>query len=250
MSLPSAPPRTLIYSVEQGDNGWPVFAVQSALNSLGASLTLDGDFGPATDQAVRSFQAKYSLYVDGKFGPASSKKAVTLLDAKTHTKLPEVPQGLIKGFAEGEGGNVLAAVNWSIPGGVDCGIMQYRVYEPYTFTALSDAFNPLASMVKAGNEFLYRANTFYYMAGVKNRNDREEFSKRLAILAHNWPAGASDIAQDGQLYNPNGLASWVPAGVKFPDGTAVTTRLQWCQFYALGGPHGEAVMAKYVTSWT
>lgn len=254
MSLPSSPPTSSVYSVEKGDHGWPVFCVQSALNSLRTDkwdrLVADGAFGTLTDTAVRKYQQANSLVVDGKFGPASSKKAIVLLDKLIHGVLPDVPDGVIRGFAEGEGGNVLAAVNWAISGGVDCGIMQYRVYgPPYDFVALQDAFNPLQAMGRAANDFLGRARTFYDAAGVKDRADRTEFSKRLAILAHNWPAGAKDIAFDGKLTNPDGVASWVPAGVKFPDGTPVKTRLEWAQFYALGSSHGKAFIPKYVENW-
>lgn len=259
MALPSSPPQSMVPSVELGDSGWPVFAVQSALNSIKADygtgwekLTLDGDFGPMSDRTVRAFQTKYNLTVDGQFGPASSRKAISLLDAYVHKILPELPAGLMRGFAEGEGANNLAAVNWSVPGGVDCGVMQFRVYETngsYDFTKLIDAFSPQASMIQAASTFLGRADAFYSAAGVVARPDREEFSKRLAVLAHNWPAGAYDISKDGNLSNPNGTASWVPSGIKFPDGEPVNTRWEWCQFYALGRGSWPGSITKYVTDW-
>lgn len=258
MSLPLSPPRSIVYTVDKGDKGWPVFAVQSALNSVRGSswskLVLDGDFGPATDKAVRAYQKDNFLTVDGKFGPASSARIVKLLDAKVSRLLPEVPTGLLRGFAEGEGGNNLSATNWAIPGGVDCGVMQYRVYVQsgggYRFSDLIDAFSPESAMLKAGQDFLARADAFYAATGVKGRSDREEFSKRLAVLAHNWPAGASDIAKDGGLSNPNGTASWVPKGIKFPDGEVVNTRWEWAEFYALGRGSWKGSIPKYVTDWS
>lgn len=257
MSLPSSPPKSIVYTVALDDKGWPVFAVQSALNSVRGSfwpkLVLDGSFGPATDTAVKAFQREYLLTVDGKFGPSSSARIIRLLDARVHALLPGLPAGLLRGFAEGEGGNNLSATNWSIPGGVDCGVMQYRVYVQidgsYAFTDLLDAFSPESAMFRAGQDFLTRADAFYAAAGVKGRADRTEFSKRLAVLAHNWPSGASDIAKDGKLTNPDGVASWVPAGVKFPDGQIVNTRWEWCQFYALGRGSWNGSIPKYVTDW-
>jgi hypothetical protein len=257
MALPSTPPRGLVYSVSLGDTGWPVYAAQCALDSIRfatketwPNLTPDGDFGQFTDEAARAFQLKYGLTVDGKLGPASARKLVELLDHRVHTLLPAVPDGLIRGMAEGEGGDILAAVNWSIPGGVDCGIMQYRVYgPPYDLEAMRSAFNPVQAMLRAGTDFLARTEAFTAYAAVRNHAKPQEFAKRLAVLAHNWPAGALDLAKDGLLSRPNDLATWVPSGAKFPDGTAVKTRLQWAQFYALGGIHGEAVIAKYVKEW-
>jgi Transglycosylase-like domain/Putative peptidoglycan binding domain len=50
--------------VKRGDRGDAVRKVQSALG-VGA----DGDFGPVTERAVKSFQRKHGLVVDGIVGP-------------------------------------------------------------------------------------------------------------------------------------------------------------------------------------
>lgn len=66
---PPAPsgPRVL----SQGMTGQDVANLQSQLNRFGYGLAVDGDFGPATDRAVRDFQSRHGLTVDGQVGSAT-----------------------------------------------------------------------------------------------------------------------------------------------------------------------------------
>lgn len=256
MSLPAAPPKESAYVIKLGDDGWPVYALQSALNSIRlqvnggwAKLDPDGAFGAGTEDAVKLFQHGYGLTADAIAGPATQRQVIKLLDEITHKQLPEIPTGLMRGFAEGEGGNLLAAVNWSVAGGVDCGPMQYRVYgPPYDEAKLKAAFDPLSSFVKAGKEFQARAERFYNRPGVTNRANREEYAKRLAVLAHNWPYGAERLADGYDLSNR--AADWVPDGTKFPDGEPVNTYAEWAQYYAMGRGTWRGLIPRYVTDWT
>lgn len=52
-----------------GDAGPIVKAVQLELARLGYPLKGTGNFGPATERAVRDFQARHTLEVDGELGP-------------------------------------------------------------------------------------------------------------------------------------------------------------------------------------
>ena len=58
--------------------GGGIYWIQAALNyCIGAGLDVDGQFGPATEQAVKNFQSIYNWYtganlaVDGVFGPST-----------------------------------------------------------------------------------------------------------------------------------------------------------------------------------
>jgi hypothetical protein len=59
--------------LKAGMEGTAVRQLQAYLNGHGYSLSLDADFGPATDSAVRAFQRKWTPKdVDGVVGPKTS----------------------------------------------------------------------------------------------------------------------------------------------------------------------------------
>lgn len=55
-------------AVQHGSRGKAVVELQQALVDAGYELDVDGDFGDATDTAVREFQADNELDVDGIVG--------------------------------------------------------------------------------------------------------------------------------------------------------------------------------------
>ena len=68
----------LIVTVRQGSTGEAVKAAQNALNKHGFGLAVDGDFGPATDSATRTFQSRNGLTVDGVIGPQTWQTVIGL----------------------------------------------------------------------------------------------------------------------------------------------------------------------------
>ncbi|KJL43446.1 peptidoglycan-binding domain-containing protein [Microbacterium trichothecenolyticum] len=63
---------SLIITVKQGDGpAGPKGEAVRAVQTLLAGLTVDGDFGPATDAAVREFQQLFAPPVDGIVGPVT-----------------------------------------------------------------------------------------------------------------------------------------------------------------------------------
>ncbi len=56
-------------TIQRGARGPLVTALQALLQAQGLNVTVDGDFGPLTDAAVRQFQQRHRLVVDGVVGP-------------------------------------------------------------------------------------------------------------------------------------------------------------------------------------
>lgn len=67
--FPPAPTSEPYPQVQLGSTGDTVATLQRALNKLGYGLTVDADFGPRTQNAVKAYQNARSLTVDGVCGP-------------------------------------------------------------------------------------------------------------------------------------------------------------------------------------
>lgn len=60
--------------IARGDEGVQVNILQGILISLGYyTMSIDGHFGPGTEEAVKKYQSDHGLSVDGRCGPATSK---------------------------------------------------------------------------------------------------------------------------------------------------------------------------------
>ncbi len=71
--------------LEKGASGDDVWAMQTALQSLGYSITVDGKYGPATVSVVKSFQRKHGLYADGIAGDKTLSLLYTLVSGSGNT---------------------------------------------------------------------------------------------------------------------------------------------------------------------
>lgn len=223
MSLPSAPPKFATWSslyapITRGETGWRVFALQRAIG-----VGSDGIFGPATAIAVARSQRSLGLTVDGVVGPKTQLALLRDAEKSVHIKLPELPTGVLAGFASAEGADLLAATNWTVPGGVDCGPVQRRVSgPPFSQQAMMTAFDARQAFIYAGEILLARIREFH--------SRRPSMSERrlleVAVLAHNWPAGADQIIRNGQVNNPDSLAMWASK-----PGGGFYTRGEWAVEY-------------------
>lgn len=250
-------PTSTDYTVEKGDRGVVPWAVQRALNDRsapdwgdGLPVAEDGVFGEQTKRAVKSFQEASNLKGDGRFGQKTSEAMASELGLKVTAS---VAPGLVAGITKAESGNLIGAVNTSVPGGIDCGYVQRRVYQADydDLAVVQRAFDGLYQMNLLAKTLRSRHDAFFARAAVKTH----QLAWRLAALHHNYPYAADQISRVGI----SGLSSywktpiaWVEAiGAKFPDDEAVRTPLDWCRYYALGSAVHEApgVTCQFVTSW-
>ncbi len=62
--------------VRRGDDVFPVRSLQQLLRARNHPVTVDGDFGPLTEAAVKAFQQSKNLTDDGIVGPLTWPKLV------------------------------------------------------------------------------------------------------------------------------------------------------------------------------
>ena len=253
MTLPSSPPTASLRSIRAGERGWFAFAIQTALIQTGHEIEADGAYGPLTTAAVSAFQASNQLFADGICGPVTQAKLVDRIATKVESGRPGLALGLLRGVCQLEASGLISVVNWTVPGGVDCGCVQRRVQGPlFDLELLRAAFDTRAQLVLTAANWETRRNRYLSMAWAKDNRER---AGRAAALAHNWPAGAEAIATNGIVNSPDVALTWVPRDaqgrslVRFPDGVRVETRQEWAEFYAMGGSHGEGLVSRYVTDW-
>lgn len=72
-------------TVKRGMTGGAVTVLQQMLVKLGYSIAVDGDFGPATEKAVKGFQTVHGLEVDGIVGKMTWGKLYDLTEIKAAT---------------------------------------------------------------------------------------------------------------------------------------------------------------------
>jgi hypothetical protein len=243
VALPAEPPRYvpkpgvgvfhsdpggIFEPIHRGRSGWPVYSLQRAVGVTPAT----GSFGSVTLKKAKAFQAKYGLTVDGIAGPAT-QEMILQLAGKQADEAQGLPVGVGFGFAEAEGGRVLAATNWDVPDAVDCGPAQWRIKgPPFSLAKLKDAFRPYVALDHACEVLANRQRDFKQ----RNHHFTDDEALRVGVLAHNAPYGGM---ADTIVENYPGGGSWwryvsrpderAGPGEVWPPGGM--TRAEWAKEY-------------------
>lgn len=124
--------------LRRGSKGQAVKTLQTNLNTVqNAKLTADGDFGPATDKAVRAFQSAHRLTVDGEYGPSSAAMMKAALAKRSQPIRPTAlaPTGTLE--ADGEfGPATCSALQRTLNSRAQAALDVDGAFGPKTVTAL------------------------------------------------------------------------------------------------------------------
>ena len=136
-------------SFQIGDQGTDVAEIQGQLSNYGYDVAADGDFGPATAEAVKEFQAAHGLDADGLVGPAT-------YEALLGKSMPQVSRGsnyfvrrIVSDSMQYIG--VPYSFGGTTPAGFDCsGFVRYvfanaGIYLPRTADAQYEVGYPVSS---------------------------------------------------------------------------------------------------------
>lgn len=243
----SRPSKTYRFVLKRGiARGHEIASLQIWLNDLNsAGLTEDGDFGFLTQSAVINWQSKNKLTADGVAGQLTQRSISLAAQHKAEGSLG-LPAGLQRGVFEGESGNYVGAVSFSVVGddeGYDCSIPQWRVLTVLDSASLRvpeltwrDAFG-YAAVARSARQFRQRHDEYYPLLPAPERTHRRAWE--LAVLAHNWPAAARAAAKgdrnfnawtyvsDDKRYGVDDTAPWIQRA----SGGRLATAREWCNDY-------------------
>ncbi len=143
----SASPMALCSTtLQQGDSGSCVTQLQQRLNQLGATLVVDGQFGPATKNAVLAFQGRERIGFDGVVGPTTqsylnnpgavnlNRASVATIQAYITTVFGSANAATAKKIATCESSNNEIAINHNTNGTYDLGVFQDNTVHASNFT--------------------------------------------------------------------------------------------------------------------
>ncbi len=153
-----------------GDQGSEVAEIQGQLADLGYDVAADGDFGPATAEAVKAFQASQGIEADGLVGEATYA-------ALLGKEMPEVSRGsnyftrrIVQTSMQYIG--VPYVFGGTTPGGFDCsGYVRYvfaqaGIYLPRMADEQYEAGYPISTSELAAGDLVFFSTYTYGVSHV------------------------------------------------------------------------------------
>lgn len=179
--------------LKQGQSGWDVFALQTALEGTGAHLTLDGRFDVNTTLLVRNWQMGRALVADGIAGIITQRDLALKLGEGARSR-HRLPIKLLMGQLEKESGYLLGnhTAKYS-DGSYDLGVTQ-RNNKQQQIT-IAEAFHVPHSLEALANSIRVRHDN-YLAAPLRQGFARVSNARawELAAGSHNRPAHTAYLA--------------------------------------------------------
>ncbi|MDQ2958784.1 MAG: peptidoglycan-binding protein [Actinomycetota bacterium] len=147
-------------TLQEGSSGSCVTALQQRLNQLGATLTVDGSFGPATKNAVLAFQGRSSIGFDGVVGPTTQSH----LNSPGSVNLDRVSTTTINNYINTEfGSNATTARKIAVCESSDNEIaLNYNTNSTYDIGVFQDN-----TVHEGSNPTGYIHNMLYYQTNIQ-----------------------------------------------------------------------------------
>ena len=179
-------------ALKKGDSGWDCYALQTALGGVGHSPgPADGEFGPATDKAVRGYQEARGLVADGIAGVVT-QRSLALALIWPQQKAKNTPPGLLRGMVEKESSFVLGNHTPRYEDGqYDIGVCQRNT----NYATYIDGFNAVDSV----RVLAARVRSKYDAYKAKGKVTDERRLWGLAAGSWNAPAFTDKLASGGTL---------------------------------------------------
>lgn len=218
------------YAVRFGDRGTDVAVAQLNL----PETAVDGVYGVETEQSVLTWQKAHKLTADGICGLETQRSLIVGL-SRPASRGHGLPRGLLKSIASNESGFALSAagehlgdVGWDV--GAFCRSSGRSVPDQAFLRSAYDVTESAewtASKLVGVREALADPVPSRYLTELAGGR-KERFLWQLAILAHNWPVAARNIASKGAAtYDDDAPAQWI---IDATNGRISTPR-EWCTDY-------------------
>lgn len=206
--------------LKRGLKHWAVMALQ-----INLGLTVDGNFGPDTEHAVTAYQAKHGLKSDGVAGVVTQRAIVVQMSA-IPTARYGLPRRLLESMAQNESGFWLAAfAPHPSDGGFDLGALQKSFPTPGSRSEYLGALEVVGMAATTARKV--RAQ---YDAYVPLTHDRRR-AWELAVLSHNWPTAADNLARTGHVYKDASRDNRIEAWIVSASRGRLHTPLEWVNSY-------------------
>lgn len=219
---------------KRGMSGTDVAALQ-----LNLPVTVDGWFGEQTGKAIRELQRRLNLFEDGIAGPATQQALVRERSASAELTW-KLPTGMLASLVANESAFMVAAYSpHPSDDGYDIGAFQTSITVARDQTTLASAYDVLAganryaeALAKARKAYASPVDSLYRGEWPSTLpEERKGYTWQLAVLAHNWPYAAQNIAKIGRIFTEEGRDDREEAWIVSASAGRLHTPREWVEAY-------------------